>query len=199
MKQNSLVVRIALGIVVLSVAGYIGYRYVSSWWEEKQTRARDAEQRAHAIDEMVGRHKAIRDWEDNLDSWFTIDLEKAWVREDQRPVLLFGGLFDVQKRGDHYVGMLECAYDTGEGTTISVRHFLECDPQQAARLVRYSADTDYPTYEIVAQVSSVSRPVFKVSANAYAEDDEDDYGWIQIEDADMVVTRGKLIDFLPAE
>ena len=57
-----------------------------------------------AVSDMVKKHNAITDWEKNLNTYrsYTIQVEDALIRSDNRPILFFGRVNDIAKKANKY-------------------------------------------------------------------------------------------------
>jgi hypothetical protein len=100
---------IIFGVIVLLVAGYFIYKHQSEKAETIHMQQK--------ISTFAKRYNAVTDWEERFDKdgikigkghrpVYTTDIENALIRNDGRPVLIVGSVFDVTKIGDkNYLGI----------------------------------------------------------------------------------------------
>lgn len=126
-----------------------------------------------AVSDMVEKHNAIKDWEKNLDkhSLYTIQVEDALIRNDNRPILFFGRVNDITEKANkyflHFRKML----------SPNIYFVLECNEEQVKNILHTK---DSPFYAVVARISSIQRTKF------------------EFEHYHIFIANGLCIDLLPA-
>jgi len=180
---------IVFGILVLLVAGYFISKHQNEKAETIQTQQK--------ISTLAKRYNAVTDWRERFDedgikigkghrAVYTTDIEKALIRNDGRPVLIVGYVFDITKIGDNnYLGIKAFIYP-------DLNFLLECQSQQAELVLAQPTD-DGEFFAVVANVISVSRPAFETDA-LIEETDDERYSDIIVEPGDQYILQGTCLD-----
>lgn len=180
---------IVSGVLVLLVAGYFISKHQSEKAETIQTQQK--------ISTLAKRYNAVTDWQERFDedgikiskghrAVYTTDIEKAFIRNDSRPVLIVGYVFDIIKIGDNkYLGIKAFAYP-------DLNFLLKCQSQQT-ELVLTQPTNDGEFFAVVANVISVSRPAFETDA-LIEETDDERYSDIIVEPGDQYILQGTCLD-----
>jgi hypothetical protein len=141
-----------------------------------------------AIAAIVKRNDAVVQWERELDETggiYTMHLQSVLIRSDKRPILFFGFINDIVKRGDKFLADFDVfphAY-LNEG-----RFTIECTSNQVNQITSQGA-SPYDEYAVVALVSSVSRPKYKVRAKPLSENEAE----IELDSPDTFLASGRCL------
>jgi hypothetical protein len=126
-----------------------------------------------AVSDMVKKHNAITDWDKNLDTYspytYTIQVEDALIRSDNRPILFFGRVNDIAKKANKYFIHFSMI-------SHNIYFVLECNEEQVKKILNKQ---DIHFYAFIALISSIQRTEFK-------------------EQAPDFIAKGVCMDFLPA-
>ncbi len=184
---------IVFGVIVLLIAGYFGWRFISKHQREK-FEAIQAQQKTSTLAE---RYNAVTDWQSRFDedgikigkghrAVYTMDIEGALMPKDGRPVLIVGYVFDVTKIGDSYhLGIKAFGYP-------DVNFLLECQSKHAELVLAQPTD-EGGSFAVVASVVSISRPGFETDA-LIEDTDNDVYAEVIVEPGDQYVLQGTCLD-----
>jgi len=149
--------------------------------QDKVDKAHD-NQLSNAISEMAKRHKAISDWEDELDIFpLTIKVKEVLVNKEKRPILFDGYLNDIVQHGDVFF-----VHFTG-GILTNFLFILKADPNQVRGLIGNKPNL-ISDFAVVALISSVRRPLFDVKASEFGE--------IYLDENSTFIAEGVMLDFL---
>ena len=92
-----------------------------------------------------------------LGKYFTIELQRALIRADKKPILILGSIEDVYERdGQFFLQAYTCLRET----LTEIRFDLLCNDKTVSKVL--AMDRQFlgaPPAAIVAQVTSVRRPV----------------------------------------
>lgn len=181
------------GIVSVVLVLLIVWHFISKHQSEK-TETIQAQQK---ISTLAKRYNAVTDWRERFDedgikigkghrAVYTTDIEKALIRNDSRPVLIVGNVFDITKIGDNnYLGIKAFAYP-------DLNFLLKCQSQQTELVLTQPTD-DGEFFAVVANVFSVSRPAFETDV-LIEEIDDEMYSDIIVEPGDQYILQGTCLD-----
>jgi len=146
-----------------------------------------------AIDELARQHEAVLQWENRLPDrggWpFTLDLSKALIQTNGKPVLLVMELNDVSEKEGNYFARFTEYFGTNGFFQLLLE--IQCTEDQASKLLR-TEDDFFPYYAIVARISQVSRARFAITEAL----ENDDRG-LDIEGSRAVfLAKGVCVDLL---
>ena len=182
---------IVFGVIVVLVAGYFIFKHQSEKTEAIQTQQK--------ISTLAKRYNAVSDWQERFDedgikigkghrAVYTTDIENALIRNDGRPVLIRGYVFDITKIGNkNYLGIKAFAYP-------DLNFLLECQLQHVELVLAQPTDGG-KVFAVVANVISVSRPAFETDA-FIEETDNEVYSEIIVEPGDQYILKGTCLDIL---
>ena len=184
---------IVVGIIVIVVVGYFGWRTIS----RKQREKTEAIQTKKKISTLAERYNAVTNWQDKFDengikigkghrNVYTTDIESALIQNNGRPVLIVGYVFDVTKIDDrYYLGIMAFEYP-------DLSFMLRCQSKHAELVLTQPTD-DGTSFAVVANVVSVSRPAFEADALIEGTDD-DIYTQVIVEPGDQYILQGTCLD-----
>ncbi|HZX12933.1 MAG TPA: hypothetical protein VFF49_00865 [Thermodesulfobacteriota bacterium] len=194
---------IVLALVIGIVLNLISCQDSANQAKKEKTESEKikTEQIKQAISEMVARHNAIADWKKSffpkdpnalLNNIYTIDLEAALVRSDNRPILFVAPVVDVERRDNKYF----VHFQTGGFILHSLFspdiHFvLECDSEQAKKIMAQQPNM-FDEYAVVAFISSVRRAMFKVNADPVSSEEAD----LVVEPSGIFIVNGQCLELL---
>lgn len=153
---------------------------------------------------MSKKYDAVRDWEKQFKkisrSVYTIDLQKALIREDSRPILFFASIADIKKQKEDYL----VYFDMGSLFDInyidlwlllsfpSIRFILKCTEEQVEKILNTKTEFLNERFAIVASIFNVEKHAFKLSASS--GDQESSY--IEVDDSDVFMAEGICLDLM---
>jgi hypothetical protein len=153
------------GILILGVPGWFAVRYVRD--KIAEYKQEQAEKRNNAIHMELVRERiksfmavnlAVDDWRGTLcrqrhsDTIFTSDLQHAFKREDNRPILIFGILKDIKEQDGQYL----LTFDSDSCGDSELRFELTADPEHARDVFGHRQEPA-PYYAIAAQTGVVDK------------------------------------------
>ena len=148
------------------------------------------------IGEMAIKYNSSIDWfkaveEQSLlqEQIFTMNLQDALVKKDEQPVLLYGIVQDISRKGNGYiVDFLSYFY-----SPLEIHYSLECNDYHVEKIVKQKQNM-FDNYACVAKITSVSKQKFQMSSSdIYDENTSDD---IIIETNDNIRLEGICMDIL---
>ena len=164
----------------------------------EQNKKVEIDKKVEIINDLISQHNADFTWQklfrnyeislNNGSRWFySIDVENELIRSDNKPILIIGDVFEVKKINEdiYYIGISsEIDYDL---------HFiLQCNSHNVNKILKQSYE-EGSSFAIVADISSVKRPLFE--ADAYVENiDEETDPFIIIEPGDVYLIYGNVIE-----
>jgi len=147
-----------------------------------------------AISSMVAKYNAVTDWKKNfnnesvlLGKIYTVQVEDALIRSDNRPILFFAFVEDVQRQGNKYYVHFWNWYELGP----DIRFVLECNSKQAKKILEQKTDF-FEKYAVVALISTLQKPKFEVKAYPHSRGGAD----IIVEPSDIFIAKGRCLDLL---
>ena len=135
-------------------------------------------------------YNAIADWKTDLPehvvaSTYSIQLEDALVRKDNRPIALMLTLQDIVRRDDK-------AFFEFQDYTDSLYLTLEASPEQVQQVLK-DGPSEFREYKVVAEIHTVRKASLKLDANPDHEGGAD----IQADLPDIFQVRGRCIALVP--
>ena len=194
---------IVLALVIGIVLNLISCQDSANQAKKEKTESEKikTEQIKQAISEMVARHNAVADWKKNfvqkdpnalLNNIYTIDLEAALVRSDNRPVLFYAPVVDVERRDNKYFAHFQTGGFILHSLFSPDIHFvLECDSEQAKKIMAQQPNM-FDEYAVVAFISSVRRAMFKVNADPVSSEEAD----LVVEPSGIFIVNGQCLELL---
>lgn len=153
--------KLTAAILVLILAG-VAWRISSQMIDEREQKRLEIDeivQIEQAVLAMTTAKNAVSDWKKELGDptnpkpIYTAGLESLFVRDDGRPLLIYGSLDDVKEQNGVYLLVLKSDLNL-HGT---VRLVLECDSNKAKDILGRRVSDFENNYAVVAQIRSVHR------------------------------------------
>jgi len=142
-----------------------------------------------AIAQLIPKHNAIPYWGkdvEHLRQVLAINVQESLVRNDKRPVLLIAKIDDVAKEGDKYILTVESI------TYLADIYFaLESNLEQVTKITNQDSSS-HDEYAIIADVTSVRKLRFSISASPKSEDEAE----IELDTSDAFTANGRCLDLL---
>ncbi len=190
--------------IILGIAA-CGY-----WWLSKPTELRQSSAKpslspeiTRVVSELERKHNAVRTWANELPtSPYSIEMQRALIRKDGRPVLFASRITDIRHNRKGYQVDMEPLW-----AGASLRLVLDCQEETINAIL--SQDPRETDYLAVAQIQSVGKAQFRVEAHSEGVDigDYDDEGnWLpktgtttelEMEAGDSFLARGTCVEVRP--
>jgi hypothetical protein len=189
MKSKNIVIAIILLGVVIGAA---------VWQVSKIKLKADTKHRVKQdVSDMIAQHNAFARWDECFTDYekkidgghrgiYTIDVETALIRNDNRPILFYGYVADVKKVDEKYIVI----FATTEN--VDIDFVLRCNAEQAKKILGQPMEYPGDCYAVVAAISNIERPKFEV--DAYQDGEYEPY--ILVEPGDTFVAHGACVDLL---
>lgn len=164
------------------------------------------------VQELCSKYNAVANWRQNFDTndlfqeTYTIQVEDALIRTDNRPILFYGSIKDVVRESDRYLvyfggggfAQLLSLSNSGLGSILNLLYpeiyfVLDCTSDQVKKILLQSAGS-FEYYAVIAQIGEVKKIKFKLSADA-GEDEEDVSVYIA-SSSNVFIARGECLDLL---
>jgi len=165
---------------------------------ESTTRNEESESAWHtALTALAKEHDAVLDWEANLTprtmgTPFSIDVSRALIQSNGRPVVLVMELDDVLKREDGYAALFSETYYANQMFDLGLE--LKCTEQQANQILQLEQERKALRFAIVARIVGVSRPKFEPVGGS----DGGDQASVKMTfSSDAFLANGVCVDLLP--
>jgi len=172
---------------------------IGIFWYVSRRKA-STSKREQTISSIANRYGAVRDWHKSFDrdrdrvilpaghrAVYTIDVEKATLRPDKKPLLLIGYVFEARTCADkHYLGVKTRDYP-------DLNFILECKKDALQKVLDQPADSG-SYFAVVAHVQAVKRPAFEIDLFVVGPE-EDDVG-ILVEPGDQYILTGTCLDIV---
>jgi len=162
--------------------------------EQAKTKQAKEESTRKAIIELADKHNAVVNWSEPLSKKlflspvFTIEVEDALLRKDNRPVLFLATVKDVERKENKYlvrfvVGFLE--------ELPMIEFVLDCTDEQAKKITQQQIEF-LERYAVIAEIQKIRKVMFDLKANNDNEEPE-----ISVDTTDDVfIVSGKCLDLL---
>ncbi|HKB89654.1 MAG TPA: hypothetical protein VKC60_03940 [Opitutaceae bacterium] len=187
---------VLLILIVLVAVGFWGYHKLSEYKAGKLREEQQNEQQAainKTITEFKERYGATTDWEEKLRGSFSLELEDAFTNSSA--ILISGHVEDVARKSNKFelhvhnwrLNVHDYLYHA-----YNVKFILDCDSELARRVVSHKSD--FLEYAIVARITSVEKPVFRLKSGNKTTEDEVE---IEVDLPGLIIVRGRCLDALP--
>ncbi len=192
------------GVIILGVVAS-GYWWVSNQKESTQTPSKVSlePQIARLISELEQKHNVVKAWAKDLPaSPYSIEMQRALIREDGRPILFAGRITDIRQGKENSQVDIEPQW-----AGASLRVILDCREDTINGILSHAPrETEYLA---VAQIQSVGKAQFRLDARSegVSNTDYDDEGRsfqrvetfteLELEGGDVFLARGKCVDVRP--
>jgi len=188
---------------------------VGGWWfsiehnaakneKAQETMDKDAqEEKQKAIAQLSNKYNAVSDWSEPLPkklfmSIFTMEVEDVLLRKDNRPVLFFATVEDVERKENKY--LVRFVAEDLLTELPKIEFVLDCNDVQARIILqqRQSESGGWEKYAVVAVINKVKKVVFSVNP-VVVTDVEENYGEIEIDTPNTFMAIGHCVDLLFVE
>ncbi|MEA2006253.1 MAG: hypothetical protein U9O50_08380 [Acidobacteriota bacterium] len=156
------------------------------------------------ITEMAKIYNAVIDWEKDLRpknflrNVFTVEVQRALVRENNRPVLFIAGVQDIEKRGDEYIvyfdrwaGYYSINLESLEAN-LPILFIIKCTEEQAQRILNQPNEILFENYSVIASISDVHKMRFSLTPYSLGEHEAN----IEIDSSEVFIAKGNCLDLL---
>jgi len=164
--------------------------------KKEKKRAEKKRRTTHQVQELCSKYNAVTNWDkdfyDDNFSFYTLDVQKALIRVDGRPVLIFAGVEDVIKRVNKYSVRFFAYYPP---TLRSLDLILDCTSNQVDKIVSHPPSSSLfrlDDYAVIAQISEVEK--LKFALRAYAQGY--DYAEVDVEAPNRFIATGSCLDLI---
>lgn len=164
------------------------------------------------VQELCSKYNAVTNWRQNSDAndlfqeMYTIQVEDALIRTDNRPILFYGSVKDIVRESDKYLvyfgsgGLAQLLSLSGSGLDSilnllypEIYFVLNCTPDQVEKILLKSAGY-FEYYAVIAKIGEVKKVRFKLSADV-GEHEEDVSVYIK-SSSNVFIAKGKCLDLL---
>ena len=152
------------------------------------------------VSTMVAEHNAVVEWRQALDkegglwldSTYTIEAEEALIRTDSRPILFFGGINDIVKKGDKYMVYFGDKKWFNFLSSADIQFVLECTAQQVDKIMSESKKSFVDRFAVVAKISEVGKVRFQLTASSSGYEEID----VELEPSNVFIATGHCLDLV---
>jgi hypothetical protein len=152
-----------------------------------------------AIIELADKYNAVVNWSEPLSKKpflspvFTIEVEDALLRKDNRPVLFLAKVGDVERKENKYLVRFFSAGGLEKSSSM-FEFILDCSDEQVSKIIQQQIEYG-DRYAVIAAINKVKKLAFEVTPviEGYGEDA---YSSIEIDTPDTFVATGRCIDLL---
>jgi hypothetical protein len=177
------------------------------WWlhiknntTEKAITKQAKEESVHkVIIELADKYNAVVNWSEPLSKKeflspvFTIEVEDALLRKDNRPVLFIAKVKDVVRKENEYLVRFLAAGSL-ETSSLMFEFILDCSDEQVSKVIQQQIEYG-DCYAVIASINKLKKVAFEVTP-VVDSDDEGNYGAIEIDTPNTFVATGRCIDLL---
>lgn len=165
---------------------------------ERAKRNAEAEQN---IMKMANSYNAVLDWEKDLrpknflTSVYTVEVQSALVREDNRPVLFIAGVQDIEKRGNEYMVFFDKGsmyFGISLGDNLPILFILNCTEEQVKRMLNQPNEISFGNYSVIASISDVNKIRFNLTPYSVGDYEAN----IEIDSSAVFIAKGYCLDLL---
>jgi hypothetical protein len=193
-----------IAVWVIVIGGIIvGWQECKRYSERKAKSAERAKEEStrKAIIELADKYNAVADWKKPLSKiWsdvldvFTMEVEDALLRKDNRPVLFLAQVKDVERKEGAYTVRFWNEF----GKMPQVEFVLDCSDEQVRKITQQQRSQYGSNYAVIAAINKVKKVAFEVTPviEGYGEET---HGKIEIDTSDAFVASGHCIDLLFVE
>jgi hypothetical protein len=208
-------------VIALVIGGCLFLSAISCKKSETETRAKKHKaktekqiQTEKMLQDLVKKHSAIVDWRQNIDQKnlgpfsppiYTIQVEDALVRADDRPVMFIAKIEDIVRRDDKYLVNFSVSRMLNMYSNPYVRFILHCTQEQVNHIMNnHNGNNEsffLDHYAAIANISGVSKVSLQLTAGAdrvISHDGEEFDVDIStsIEPSNIFVATGQCVDLL---
>ncbi len=190
-------------IVTLVIVLAIGYWIVSGIVSTRRTETVKQEskdekqlQTEKSLADMITKHNAVTDWRHGfkdstlIEPAYTIEVEDALIRTDDRPIIFFAAVEDVVKEENKYSVYFNNKFDFLLGANI---HFvLDCTPNQVNEIMLGPRSLFESNYAVIAKVSNIEKCIVRITT----EDNRRVVLGSPIVTSNVFIASGRCLDLL---
>lgn len=143
------------------------------------------------VSELAAQYQAEPQWAQGLSGYtpYSIEVERALVRQDGKPILFVGTVTDVRHREKAVIVEMEA--DPSDHVPF-LRFSLNCSSTVVARLEKEPQRPAH--YVAVAHIESVSKARFRMDASGQTIGEDEVETELEIVAGDYFVARGQCVD-----
>lgn len=151
------------------------------------------------ITKMANSYDAVIDWEKDLKPKrllsfvYTVQLQRALVREDNRPVSFIASVQDIEKSDNEYIVYFDkWSFDINLDINLPILFVLKCTEEQVKRILNQPNEILFENYAVIASISDVNKMRFNLTPYPIGE-----YGaYIEIDSSEIFIAKGNCLDLL---
>jgi hypothetical protein len=196
--------QIAAWVIVIGVI-IVGWQVYTKNESNEQARKETTEQARKetthkAIIELADKHNAVVDWKEplikkHIDSPFTMEIEDALLRKDNRPVLFLATVSDIERKENKYLAHF-CMADLELECLSTIVVALDCSDEQVRKITQQQSESrDLENYAVIAVINKVKKVAFGIKP-VVTNDGEENCGEIEIDTPNIFVATGRCVDLL---
>jgi len=153
------------------------------------------------IKKMANNYNAVLDWEKDLKqksfltNVYTVEVQRALVREDNRPVIFVASVQDIEKRGNEYIVYFDRwtgYYNINLEADLPILFILNCTEEQVKRILNQPNEVLFENYSVIALISDVNKMRFSLTPYPLGEYEAD----IEIDSSEVFIAKGNCLDLL---
>lgn len=184
MFQRLSVHRVKAGLLVTLLVASLACSKPGELTAEQQQKQREELERK-TQQELATKYNASLDWHEGLEHFraFSLEVENALIRPNAQPVVFIAYLEDVMKREDKYFARFHWLENP------KIYFILECKPELAQRMLSQPGRI-FPSYAVVAVVSTVVKAALEVNARALTHEETE----LEIDTPDVFIARGNCLE-----
>jgi len=197
-KITPIILIIALGSFVISSS--CG-RSKKEEIEQMEMAKRETETEQNII-KMANNYNAVLDWEKDLRpknflsrSAYTFEVQRALVREDNRPVLFIAGVQDIEKHGNEYIVFFDKGnrfFGISLEVNLPILFILNCTEEQVKRILNQPNEILFENYSVVASILAVNKMRFSLTPHSLGEYEAN----IEVDSSTVFIAKGNCLDLL---
>ncbi len=165
--------KIAFGVVVLVIVFWLFTSSTSKKSSETENQERKIEKHQQIekiVADLVSKYNAITDWRQSfkkegiglLEPVFTIEVQDALIRKDNRPVLFFAAVEDIEKETGIYNVYFQNFFDIV--FSANILYVLDCSTEQIQEIMKQPT-SPFKNYAVVAQITNVRKIRYGVTSD----------------------------------
>lgn len=189
--------------ILIILGGFVILTSCKSIKEEAKIKEEEEQQAEieQNIMKMANSYNAVLDWEKDLTpktflkSIYTVEVQRALVREDNRPVSFIASVQDIEKRGNEYIVF----FDKWSGyfgisleAYVPILFVLKCTEEQVKRIINQPNEILIENYSVIASISDVNKMRFSLTPYSLGEYEAN----IEIDSSAVFIAKGNCLDLL---
>lgn len=187
-------------IMAMSLLVIVSCEYESPKEKKESARAKDLHQK---ISQLVKQHNADAEWDryfreqDFGTENFTAHFERIFLSDENNPFLFVAEIVDVKKQGSKFVISASVGDHWPNYDCMFV--LLQCAPRLTEAVLQRRHDfSDGNTYILVATVSTVERPPFRLESVEITDEESgfitESYAHLEFFASDIIILTGTCMD-----